>query len=268
MRATAASIAYVVRRSSTRQRRRAPRTRPAAPRTACRRCRRSRAGRRRRRGRTGRACDRRRRVARSRRRVPHARARRARRGSGSPRRSAASRGSRGRRPSSTRGRQPGERTRAPWDPAAPLTHVARARGRRCRAGRARRGGAGARAPPRERACHDVAAADDPVDVERGDLGEHGLQSGQVAVHVVERGDPHLGRRGQRRLPGRRGSQPRPCADDVERRAARAVELARRRPELARPDPPDRRRQLRLELRAARPARTRVETTASGRSRKW
>jgi hypothetical protein len=43
---------------------------------------------------------------------------------------------------------------------------------------------------REWPGHDIAAADDPVDLQRRDLRKHCLERGQVAVHVVQRRDAH------------------------------------------------------------------------------
>ena len=43
---------------------------------------------------------------------------------------------------------------------------------------------------RKRACDHVTAADDPVDLERRDLGEHGLERRQVAVDVVQSRNAH------------------------------------------------------------------------------
>ena len=100
---------------------------------------------------------------------------------------------------------------------------------------------------RIRAGDHVAAADDPVDVERPHLGEHRLERGQVAVHIAEHGDAHLSRRRQCGRSARAAAQTRPGADDVERRTARTVELARSRHELAGADAADRLRELGLEL---------------------
>ena len=78
------------------------------------------------------------------------------------------------------------------------------------------------------------------------LGEHRLERGQVAVHVAERGDAHLAGGRQSGWSGRAAAQTRPGADDVERRTAGTVELARRGHELAGADPADRLRELGLE----------------------
>ena len=44
--------------------------------------------------------------------------------------------------------------------------------------------------PRKRSRGDIAAEDDRVDAFAFDLCEHSLKGRQVAVHVVERGEPH------------------------------------------------------------------------------
>ena len=64
------------------------------------------------------------------------------------------------------------------------------------------------------------------------------------------------------------TQARACADEVERRAAGACELARRRPELAGLDPRDRGRELRLELGDVGERERRRFDRLVGRSRNW
>ena len=138
------------------------------------------------------------------------------------------------------------------------------RGRRCRArtnvapsARSWSRHSGGNRPP-----DDVAAADDSVDPLARDLGEHRLERGQVAVDVAERGDAHDSRRSRGR--SRRGpAQTRSSAGQPAQANSLGVGT-----EVARADARDRRRELGLELRRCPPRANVVETTASGRSRKW
>ena len=166
-------------------------------------------------------------------------ARPARPGSGSRRRRAASRGSRGRRrarPTSgsvARGTRARARRAAPRATPTCRRAPAATRGRRCRARRPRSTLAEpVEAVLRERACDDVAAADDPVDVERR-APRRAPPRARAGCRARRRAPRRAStRRRPARAAGRAAAQPRPGADDVERRAAGAGELARRRAELA------------------------------------
>ena len=93
---------------------------------------------------------------------------------------------------------------------------------------------------RPRPGDGVSDDDDRVDAFALDVREHRFERRQVAVDVADRGDAHGARLTSEREAG-------PGADEVERRAVRAGELARRRPEVARTNACDRSGKLRLQL---------------------
>ena len=90
----------------------------------------------------------------------------------------------------------------------------------------------------------VANDDDLVDRLAIELGQDGLERGQVAVDVADGRDAH----GARLSGDRLQRQARPRADEVESRAVGAGELARGRHERTRANPCNRGRELGFELR--------------------
>ncbi len=92
----------------------------------------------------------------------------------------------------------------------------------------------------DRVTHD----NDLVDRLAIEVRQDGLERGQVAVDVADRRDPHGARLSRA---GARERESRPCADEVERGAVGASELARGRHELASADALDCSGQLGLEL---------------------